>query len=110
MKKRKKSAASKAKAFTWNLLRKHFRGLDISQIVTSSRSFPITARVDLQKALERMVSESPAHKIVGAHEQWGHDTLTFAKLWAQGSHPVLIGPLQYEEVDLGEAQAIRCLK
>jgi hypothetical protein len=110
MKKRNKSAASKAKAFTSTLLRKHFRRLDISQIVTSSRSFPITARVDLQKALERMVSEGPSHKIVGAHEQWSHDTLTFAKLWAQTSHPVLIGPLQYEEVDLGDAQAIRCLK
>jgi hypothetical protein len=110
MKKRKKSTASKARAFTWNLLRKHFRRLDISQIVTSSRSFPVTARVDLQKTLERMVAESPTHKIVGAHEQWGHETLTFAKLWAQDSHPVLIGPLQYEEVDLGEKQAIRCLK
>lgn len=113
MKKRKKSAASKtskSKALTSTLLRKHFHRLDISEIVTSSRSFPITARVDLQKAFERMVSESPAHKMVGAHEQWGHDTLTFAKLWAQSSHPVLIGPLQYEDVDLGDTQAIRCLK
>ena len=113
MKKRRKSAASKAskaKAFTSTLLRKHFRGLDIAQIVTSSRSFPITARVDLQKAFERMVNESAGDKIIGAHEQYGHDTLTFAKMLAQTSHPVFIGPLQYEDVDLGEAQAIRCLK
>jgi hypothetical protein len=110
MKKRRKSSTRKVNAFTWNLLRKHFRGCEISQIVTSSRSFPVTARVDLQKTLEQLVAESADHRLIGVHEKWGHDTLTFAKLWAQGSDPVLIGPLQYEEVDLGEMVAARCLK
>jgi hypothetical protein len=107
-KSRKKSSV--AKAFAWNLLRKHFRGFEISQLVTSSRSFPVTARVDLQKALADIVDESAGNRLIGLHEQWGHETLTIAKLWSQGDHPVLIGPLQYEEVDVGEREVTRCLK
>ncbi len=108
MKTKKKSASGNA--FTWKLLRRHFRGFEISELVTSSRSFPVTARIDLQKALAKYFETSGSNQIVGLHESWTHDTLTVAKLWAQGDQPVLIGPLQYEEVDLGEVEPTRCLK
>jgi hypothetical protein len=110
MKKRRKATAAQTKAFTWHLLQKHFRGFEISQLVTSSRDFPLTARVELQKTLDQFISESADNKLIGVHEQWSPETLTIAKLWTQGEHAVLIGPLQYEEVDLGEEFPSRCLK
>jgi AAA+ superfamily predicted ATPase len=108
--KKRKSKKSGAQAYVATLLERHFKGYSAAGLVTSSRVFPVTAQVDLQKALERFVQAGPDHRLVGLHQQWGHDTLSFAKLWVKENYPVLVGPLQYEEIDVGQEQPMRCLK
>ena len=95
------------------LLESHFVGRALHELVTASRVFPATARVDLQTALERLLgkeSRCRSLKSVGIHCQYGHETVTISHVASTGHYPVLVGPLQYDEVDVGETVPARCLK
>ena len=58
-------------------LKRHFGKTRLHDLVTSSRTFPVAARVDTQSALEKLL-ERPGVKLYGVHRQFTHDTLTFA--------------------------------
>ena len=93
-----------------NQLKRHFRNHPLQSLITSSRTFPVTARVDVQRALETIFSRQPRAQLLGLHNSYAHDTLTFAHLLANQHDPVVISPLQHEEVDIGEAIPARCLR
>src|ERR1700757_249024 len=90
-------------------LKKHFGKTRLQDSVTSSRTFPIAARVDTQFALEKLL-DLPGVKLHGVHRQFTHETLTFANLMQNVHDPAVISPLQYEEVDIGETMPARCLR
>ena len=91
-------------------LRKHFGDVPLEKLVTAARTFPVTSRVDLQAALDRAFGNQSSIELIGVHTQYSHETLTFAHLTRDGDYAVLIGPLQYDEVDAGEELPQRCLK
>ncbi len=82
-------------------MKRHFGKTRLHDLVTSSRSLPIAARVDTQFALETLLTR-PAMKLYGVHRQYSHETLTFANLMQNVHDPAVISPLQYEEVDIGD--------
>jgi hypothetical protein len=92
------------------LLRKHFGRVPLQNLVTASRTFPVTARADLQRALEQVFARAPQVELVGAHRQYGHDTMTFADLVRTGHDPVVVSPLQHEDIDVGDSAPVRCLR
>jgi len=91
------------------VLQQHF-GKSLHELVTSSRTFPLSARVDVQRALEKRLAQDPSARLLGLHTQFGHETLTIAHLTGNPHYPVIIGPLQHEEIDIGEALPARCLR
>src|ERR1700746_434462 len=91
-------------------LRKHFAKYRLHELVSASRMFPASARVDLQSALEKLLPERSETRRFGVHRQYGHSTLTFANLMGNVHDPALIAPMQYEEIDIGEALPARCLR
>jgi len=91
-------------------LKRHFARRPLQDLITASRTFPITARVDVQLALDRMFAEHPKAKLLGVHTQYQHETLTIAHLLGNQHFPVVIGPLQNEEIDIGETLPARCLR
>lgn len=93
-------------------LKQHFAPNVLHELVTATREFPLTARLDLQVAIEEILTGSLAPKAqFGMHVIYGgHETLTFAHLLMERDHAVLIAPLQYDEIDIGEAMPARCLK
>jgi hypothetical protein len=91
-------------------LQKHFGGMSVAGIATAAREFPITSRVDVQVALEHIMASQPAATLLGVHSQVGHETLTLAHLFTRGPFPMDIGPLQHDEVDVGDEVPVRCLK
>ena len=93
-----------------SLVRKHFGRIPLESLVTASRRFPPTSRVDLQLALSSMFDTRFQAKLVGIHPQYTHETVTFSHLLRSANHPVLVGPLQYDEIDVGETLPTRCLK
>src|SRR5262245_61019899 len=91
-------------------LRRHFPGHELHDLVSASRTFPLTARVDLQFALEKLLPEGPGLKQFGVHRQYDHSTLAFAGLIGNVHDPAIIAPMQYEEIDIGETLPARCLR
>ncbi len=91
-------------------LRKHFGKLPLENLITAARTFPVTSKVDLQAALENIFAKKYAAELIGVHAQYAHETLTVAQLTHEGNYPVVVGPLQHAEVDVGEAMPARCLK
>lgn len=91
-------------------LSRHFGGMPLAAIVTAARDFPITSCVDVQTALERVFGERSEAKLLGIHSQVNHETLSFAHLFAPGPFRVELGPLQHDEIDIGDSVPVRCLK
>src|SRR5688572_4132652 len=83
----------------------------MSQIITAARDFPMTSRVDLQAAVDDWFRNRHGTTQLGVHAQMNHETPTLAQLLVPGPYVVVdIGPLQHDDVDIGDPMPVRCLK
>lgn len=81
------------------------------ELVTATREYPATARLDLQAALaEALSGERKPLRHVGLHAAYSHDTTTFANLTVAGHGEVLVAPLQYDEIQVGDSTGSRALR
>jgi len=94
-----------------SLLRKHFKVANLHLLMTASRSFPIAARVDLQFALLDILEAGfqTTHRS-GIQAGYAFQTFTFSMLSLDRHDAPVIAPMEYEDVDTGEAVPVRCLK
>src|SRR5689334_10458826 len=90
-------------------LKKHFAGRPLEQITTAARTFPLASRVDVQVALDDLLNRQRTSTLIGIHSAVGHETSTLAHLLTRGPFPVDIGPLQHDDIDIGEQAPVRCL-
>jgi len=93
------------------LLKQHFGTQLIRDLVSTSRAYPLTARVDLQTALERFFGALPDSRLVGIQvdRMFGISGLGLAMLTDETQDGVKVGPLVYDDVDVGRAATVRCL-
>jgi hypothetical protein len=59
-------------------LREHFQGMQLGDIVTAARHFPVISRVDIQIALDQIFEKRPASKLHGILSPMGHQPLNLA--------------------------------
>jgi energy-coupling factor transporter ATP-binding protein EcfA2 len=93
-------------------LKHHFGTSDLHTLVTSTREFPLTARSDLQNSITEVLCGplKPA-RTLGLHSAVQFSTITFSRLSSIGrGESVVIAPLQYDEVDVGNRMPARCLR
>lgn len=90
-------------------LLKHL-GASARDVATAGRQFPITARIDIQTGLESLLKREPETKLVGLVSPNSHEALTFAQMLGGPHFHVDVGPLQYDEIDIGDPMPMRCLK
>jgi hypothetical protein len=90
-------------------LLKHFR-VPSPDIATAGRQFPITARIDIQYGIEGLMNGDRKAELVALISPHSHEALTFAQMLGGSHFHVDVGPLQYDDVDIGEAVPTRCLK
>jgi hypothetical protein len=90
-------------------LLKHF-GVPAGEIATAGRQFPITARVDIQSALEELLRGRAGTKLLGILSPNHHEPPSLAQTLVGGHFPIYAGPLEYDEIDIGEPVPVRCLK
>lgn len=100
----------KPKNHVSTVMARHFNAIPLEQLIAASRTFPLTSRVDLQVALERLFPDCYPAGLVGIHPEFHHETLSVAHLSGNSHYPILVGPLQHDEIDIGEAVPARCLK
>jgi hypothetical protein len=107
---KKKRPSKIVSVLAMSALQKHFGKTPIAEVVTASRTFPMTSRVDVQIALETVRQEEEGGRLLGCHADFTFQTVTFANMVAKSHSPVVISPLQYQEVDVGEAMPARYLR
>jgi hypothetical protein len=90
-------------------LLKHF-GVPAGEVATAGRQFPITARVDIQSALEDLLRSRPGTTLLGILSPNPHEPPTLAQTLGGVHFPIDVGPLQHDEIDVGDAVPVRCLK
>jgi hypothetical protein len=92
-------------------LEAHFRPVPLDDITVSERRFPFRVRADLQRAIDRLFTAGVTiHHFCGIRKDHAFEGLNFAALLVEGFNPALSVPLEYEEVDIGEEEPVRCLK
>ena len=91
-------------------LKQHFGRLPLEETATTARTFPLASRVDVQLAIDQFFASNETSTLLGIHSAIGHETPTLAHLFIRGPFPVDIGPLQHDDIDVGEPSPVRCLK
>ena len=91
-------------------LRRHFGRVALGKVATAAREFPVTSRVDLQAALEDMFRSRADARLLGIFSPNFHESPTLAQVFAGGPFMMNIGPLQHDEIDIGERLPVRCLR
>ena len=86
----------------------HFAGIPRDQLIATSRQFPGHMRPEVQAAIDKLFSASPI-RFFGIHERHRYETLTFASLSRFGDTAHAIAPAQYQDLDIGEAEPVKCL-
>jgi hypothetical protein len=94
------------------LEKKLLKHLDVSarEAATAGRQFPITSRIDIQSGLESLLKQYLETKLFGLVSLNPHEGLTFAQFLGSPHVYVDVGPLQYDDIDIGDADPMRCLK
>ncbi len=93
------------------LIENHFRPVTTDNITISERKFPFRVRADLQRAIDRLFAAGTTSPTSVALRRITAATGSSSTHLLVDSHsPALSVPPQYEEVDIGEAEPVRCLK
>lgn len=90
-------------------LTRHFGAMSMRAVVMASRQFPTTCRVDLHRALHEVFSKYPRSTLVGVHASFCPTGMSFTQLLDETHVNAMAGPLQHDEVDIGEDHPARCL-
>lgn len=91
-----------------NLLVAHFAPLALEELVVTRHDFPHWMRPDLQKALEALFARLESSCFFGARVR-DHDFAFCLADLAEAGAGIVVGPAEYQDVDIGEAQPVRCL-
>ena len=86
----------------------HFAGIPLDRLVATSRQFPGHMRADVQAAVNKLFSIQHI-RFFGIQERHRYETLTFALLTSAGQAAHAIAPAQYHDVEIGEAEPVKCL-
>ena len=104
-------APENAERYAFQRLIQHFAPRRANEMLVTSRTFPSRQQVDLQQALDSILGELRVPKnFVGIHAHSRHDVVGFSKLLARNYGTIEIAPPQYEEIDIGQGETVRCLK
>lgn len=105
---REKAPSKNAAPLVAELVQGHFPGQDIHSFATQVRVFPERMRADIQTALDAFLGDPKIRaQAVGLHAQ--QQTVEFAILVGR-QYRIEAAPIQYTEVDTGDATPRRCVK
>lgn len=102
----------KKRSLIAGLLQEHFAPEPTDNITITERVFPFRVRADLQRAVDRLFTASTkVGHFCGVLQRYGHEGMDFAQLITPNPRdPATSVPPQYEEMDIGEEEPVRCLK
>lgn len=97
--------------FLYQRLVRHFAPLRPQEMCATTRVYPLRQQADLQLALDNIFGERRIpENFLGVHHQYRHEALGFSKLLERSHSAVEAAPAQYEDVNIGAGETVRCLK
>ncbi len=91
-------------------VKKHFLPNRTDELSIVDRVFPIRVRADLQQAIDDVIGSSKLRYFSGIRKEYEHGGIQFSDVLSESSNNRAYGvPPQYEEVDVGDIEAVRCL-
>jgi hypothetical protein len=97
--------------YAFQRLVQHFAPRQAIEVQTTSRTFPIRQQADLQRALDALLGERRIpENFLGFQAGYRHESVSYPRLVEQGRNAIEIAPPQYEEIDIGRGETVRCLK
>lgn len=103
--------ADRADRYVFQRLMRHFAPHRAHEMLATSRTFPSRQQADLQLALDELLGERRVPEtFLGLQSQHRHESVGYSKLLEQNRSAREIAPAQFEEVDIGQDEAVRCLK
>jgi hypothetical protein len=106
------AASSENVTLIATLMQGHFAPTPLTNLTISERKFPFRVRADLQRAIDSLFSAgSTITHFSGIRKEYAHDGLTFSDCVVVSEHgPAVSVPPQYEDVNTGDEEPVRCLK
>jgi AAA+ superfamily predicted ATPase len=94
------------------LIRSHFQPMPLGELTISERRFPFRVRADLQRTIDRLFGvETAICHFCGVRKEYSHDGVELSGCLIAGEHNAAVSvPPQYEEIDVGDPEPVRCLK
>jgi AAA+ superfamily predicted ATPase len=97
--------------YVFQRLTQHFAPTPLNEIQSTSRSFPLRQQADLQLALDELFGERRVpENFVGTQGHGRHDAAGFSRLVMRDRGAIEIGPAQFEDIDIGREETVRCLR
>ncbi len=97
--------------YVFQRLARHFAPMRPHDMLATSRTYPLRQQADLQRALDDLLGERRVpHNFVGIRQEYRQEVVDFTKLLDQSRGPVEVAPAQFEDVDIGAGETVRCLK
>jgi cell division protease FtsH len=94
-----------------DLIKGHFRKVPLDQLCLAERQFPYRVRADLQRGIDRLFgSDAKVRHFCGVKRDYAVEGIKLSDCMTPGHYPVVPSPPQYEEIDVGETEPVRCLK
>jgi tetratricopeptide (TPR) repeat protein len=94
------------------LIQGHFDPTPVEDLTITERDFPHRVRADLQRAADRVFAEEVTVLFFcGVRKSHAFEGISLTELLVRDrNNPAQSVPPLYEEVDVGEVEAVRCLK
>jgi energy-coupling factor transporter ATP-binding protein EcfA2 len=92
------------------ILVEHFEGCSLDELQVFRARFPHWMRPDVHRGLERALEEARGVCFHGARLRGSHYDFRFPDLLEEGRRGVAAGPPVYDELQIGEAEPLRCLQ
>lgn len=90
---------------------RHFAPTSLNEVQATSRNYPLRQQADLQLALDELFGERKVpENFVGAQNHGRHEASNFSRLVKRDRGAIEIGPAQFEEIDIGRGEVVRCLR
>jgi cell division protease FtsH len=106
------SMSTHTRSLIAGILAQHFRPHPVTELSIIARKFPYHLRADLQGAVDGILGGDLAiDHFCGVKVEYNQSSLNLADLVVPSRHvQATSGPPQYEELDIGEEDPVRCLR
>lgn len=89
----------------------HFHPEPVQNLTITQRTWPYRVRVDLQRAIDHILSTMEVAHFSSARKEYSHSGLSLHEVMMHSEHDnAVVVPTVFEEIDIGEESPARCLK